>query len=441
MKLLVIGGNAAGMSAASRVKRKNPNWEVTVLEQSQEVSYGACGLPYYIGGFNDNIDLIRIRKVEQFREQGIQVKLGVSAESIDYENKTVACVDAEGKSFQESYDKMVIATGSSPKVPPIPGIHKQGIYTLKNLEDAENIKSELLRKPQNVVIVGGGYIGLEMAEACRNQGISSIRIVEALDRLLNVFDPEFSQAAAQELQDKGISVCTGERVQCFEGEEHVTAVVTDQGSYPADLVLLSIGISPNTRFTGDGLKKLPNGSIVTSPSMETSVPGIYAAGDCATVWHKLLDKPVMIALGTNANKQGRLAGDSVIGKKVEFKRALGTSMLRCLGLEFAKTGLGETECTANEIPFKTKTVQTKSHARYYPNSAPLTVKLCYRPDDHVILGAQIMGSHEAAWRIDVFACAVDQEMTTEELGFLDLGYAPPFASVWDAVHIASNASK
>ncbi len=441
MKLVVIGGNAAGMSAASRVKRRAPESEVVVLEQTREVSYGACGLPYYVAGLNEDIDLIRIRKVETFRESGVCVRLGCDVTEIDYDKKVVRYQEEDGTAGEESYDKLVIASGSSPKVPPIPGIQKKGIFPLKTLKHAEALKRSLLDRPRSVVIVGGGYIGLELAEACLLQKVPEIHIVEALDRLLNVFDPEFGAAVQAELEAQGVHIHTGERVQSFQGEDRVTAVVTDKGTYAADTVILSIGISPNTRFAGDAIEKLPNGAIVTDPAMRTSIPDVYAAGDCATIWHKLLDKPVMIALGTNANKQGRLAGDSVLGKPVSFKRALGTSMLRCMGLEFAKTGLGEGECQANGIPYKVKTVETRSHARYYPDPKPLTIKLCYRPEDHVLLGAQIMGAKEAAWRIDTFACAIDQGMTTEELGFLDLGYAPPFAGVWDAIQIAANAAK
>ena len=228
----------------------------------------------------------------------------------------------------------------------------------------------------------------------------------------------------------------------FEGEDDkVTAVKTDKDCYAADVVILSIGVSPNTRFLPEGIEKLGNGALVTDASMKTSVPDVYAAGDCASVWSKLLDKPMYIALGTNANKQGRLAGDAVLGKNVRFARALGTSMLRVMGMEFAKTGLGEQECKANGIDYKTTTVESRSHARYYPDPVTLTVKLTYRAADKVLLGAQIAGAKEAAVRIDTFACAVDQGMTTDELGFLDFGYAPPFASVWDAIAIAANASK
>lgn len=440
MKLVVIGGNAAGMSAASRVKRKDPDWEVVVLEETGEVSYGACGLPYYVAGLNNDINLIRIRSAEAFEKSGIRVNLGCKVTSVDFAAKRVLYTDEQSRQLAQEYDKLLIATGSSPKIPPIPGIGKEGIYPLKTLEHAQMLKNALLQKPKNVVIVGGGYIGLELAEACLLQKVPCIRIVEAMDRLLNVFDPEFGESVCVELERHGIHIHTGERVMSFEGGDTVSRIVTNKGQYDADLVILSIGISPNTQFL-EGIEKLASGAIVTDPSMATSVPDVYAAGDCATVWHKLLNKPAVIALGTNANKQGRLAGDSIIGRKVEFKRALGTSMLRCIGMEYAKTGLSQTECEQNGIPYKTVTVQSRSHARYYPDPKMLTVKLCYRPDDHVILGAQIMGQKDAAWRIDTFACAIDQEMTTEELGFLDLGYAPPFASVWDVIAIAANASK
>lgn len=208
----------------------------------------------------------------------------------------------------------------------------------------------------------------------------------------------------------------------------------------SEYVMVSIGVSPNTKFI-DSVEKLPNGAIITNTAMETSVKDVYAAGDCGTVYHKILKKPAFIALGTYANKQGRLAGDSMIGKEVCFDRALGTSMLRCLGMEFAKTGISEKEAKREGLDVKIKTVTTRSHARYYPDPVELTIKFVYDAKDHTLLGAQIMGAKEAAWRIDVCACAIDQGMTTEELGYLDLGYAPMFAGVWDAIGIAANASK
>ena len=441
MRVLVIGGNPAGMSAASRIKRKSPATEVWVLEKTEEVSYGACGLPYYVAGINDDIDLIRIRKKAEFEASGIHVQLGREAVSADFRGKFVTARLSDGGEECYSYDKLVIASGSSPKAPPIPGIGLKNIFQLKTLPDAQGLKDALAESGGDVVIVGGGYIGLEVAEACLHRRVRSVRVVEALPRVLNVFDPEFSAAAQAELEAQGASVHTKEAVRRFLGQDgRVTGVETDQGTYPADVVVLSIGVSPNTAWL-DGLEKLPNGAIVTNGAMETSVPDVYAAGDCASVMHRLLKKPVYFALGTNANKQGRLAGDSVLGRPATLERALGTSMLRCAGLELAKTGLGEEDAKREGIACRTKVVKTRSHARYYPDPCELTVKLVVREADNVLLGAQIMGAREAVWRINVFACAIDRGMTAEELGCLDMGYAPPFAGVWDAVQIAANAVK
>lgn len=441
MKVLVLGGNPAGMSAASRIKRKAPEHEVTVLEKSREVSYGACGLPYYVAGINDDLDLIRVRKAPEFEAAGIRVCTGCEATAIDYETKTVTAESAELGTQQFPYDKLVIATGTSPKVPPFPGVDLGNIYCLKTPQDAERIRGAIEEHRGNVVIVGGGYIGLEIAEACILQKAGSIRIIEAADAILNVFDPEFGDAAAEELKSHGVALHTGEFVQGFEGKDgKVTEILTDKGRYAADLVILSIGVTPNTQFAGE-IEKLKNGAIITDTAMRTSKPDVYAAGDCATVCHRLTGKPAYIALGTNANRQGRLAGDAVLGKEVCYDRALGTSMLRCMGMEFAKTGFSEKEAKSMDLHYKTRTVQARSHARYYPNPYTVTIKLVYDADSKVILGAQIMGEKEAAWRIDVLACAIDRGMTTEELGYLDLGYAPMFAGVWDAVQIAANAAK
>ena len=439
MKIVILGGNAAGMSAASRMKRKAPDTQVIVLEKTETVSYGACGMPYYIADLNPDLNRMKIRPVEKFREQGIDVRLNHEVERVDRENKTVygSC---KGESFAISYDKLLVATGSSPIVPPLPGIDLAGIFPLKTLEQAAALKSAL-GPEKDVVIVGGGYIGLELAEACLLRKVRSLTLVEAADHVLTTFDDEFGEAAVAELQKHGVRVCLSQRVKGFSGEDgHVAAVLTEGGEVKADVVILSIGIRPNTRFL-EGVDKLPNGALITGTDMRTSDPDIYAAGDCATVMHRVLKKPVYLALGTNANKQGRLAGDSMLGKPVCFDRPLGTSMLRLMGLEFACTGLNEKTAKAQGIAYKANTVTARSHAGYYPDPAIITVKLIYDPDTKVILGAQLMGAKETALRIDVFACAIDRGMTTAELGFLDLGYAPPFASVWDAILIAANASK
>ncbi len=440
MKFLVIGANAAGMSAAMRIKRRRPECEVVVLEKTFEVSYGACGLPFYVAGLNDNLDLVRIRSAADFEKSGVVMKLGHAAEKIDFANKTVAGRDVDGNGFSEGYDRLLIASGASARLLKVPGAEKNNIFQLRTPQDAQALRAAIERTRGNVVVVGGGAIGLEIAEACLLQKVKSLRVIEAANQLLPGFDEEFALAALDELAKHGAHVHLGERVAGFSGGGAVGGVRTDKGEYDADVVIVSVGVVPNTSFA-EGIDKLPNGAIVTDGAMKTSIADVFAAGDCASVWHALLQKPVYLPLGTYANKQGRLAGDSVCGVPVSYTRALGSVMLRCMGLEFAKTGLTQAEAMAAGIEAKSVMVRAHSHPHYYPNACEIAIKLCYRAEDRVLLGAQMMGERETAIRIDPIAVAIDRGMTTEELGFADFGYAPPFAGVWDAVAVAANAAK
>lgn len=443
MRVLIIGGNAAGMSAASRLVRKSKDVEVVVFEKTREVSYAACGLPYYIAGLNPELDLMRIRPVKEFENAGIKVHLEHEVTEVNPPEHRITVRNLQtGKSRSERYDKLIVASGSSPFIPPIPGTDLQGVFTVKTLADAENIKKNLLRREvRNVAIIGGGYIGLEMAEACVLQK-KNVRLFEAAPRVLNGFDPEFAAAVEQELATHGVAVHTGATVLELAGKSRVRQVATKEERYDTDLVILAVGIRPNTSFIDDtAIQKKTNGALITDSSMRTSAPDIYAAGDCSTVIHKILKRPVYLPLGTNANKQGRLVADAILGIPVRFDNALGTTMLRCLNLEFAKTGITESEAREAGMEIGTVTVNHISHARYFPDPAPITIKLCFDPATHVLLGAQLMGGKECAWRVNVFAVAIDRGMKADELGFLDLGYAPPFATTWDAIHIAANAVK
>ena len=440
MKIVVIGANAAGMSAASRIKRREAACAVVVLEATHEVSYGACGLPYYIAGINDDIDLLRIRSVSDFEKNGIVMRLGHTAERIDFSQKIVSGTTDAGEPFSEAYDRLLIASGARARELPVPGAEKEHIFTLKTPRDAERIREAIERRRCNVVLIGGGSIGLELAEACLLQRVKSLRVIESSSRLLPGYDEEFARAAREELERHGARVHLNERVTAFCGGECVESVSTDCGEYEADVVIVGIGVAPNTEFAA-GLKKLPNGAIETSASMQTSEPDVFAAGDCASVWHALLQKPVYLPLGTYANRQGRLAGDSLVGTPASYSRALGTVMLRCMGLEFAKTGLTEAEAKREGIDAKSVLVRAHSHPLYFPGASDIEIKLCYRADDRLLLGAQLMGERDTAIRIDPIAVAIDRGMTTDELGFADFGYAPPFAGVWDAIAIAANAAK
>jgi len=443
MRVLVIGGNAAGMSAASRLVRKGKGVEVVVFEKTREVSYGACGLPYYIAGLNPDLNLMRIRTVEEFEKTGIKVNLEHDVVAVNPDRRLITVCDLTTGAFRdEQYDKLIVSSGASPIVPPIPGTGLQGVFTLKTLSDAENIKAALQGPgAQNVAIIGGGYIGIELAEACVLQR-KKVRLFEAMPDLLSGFDEEFGKAVAQELAGHGVEVHTGQTVEGLSGQDRVQSVVCGGSTYISDLVIIAIGVRPNTSFINGALiRKEKNGALTTDGAMRTTAPDVYAAGDCSTVMHKVLKRPTYIPLGTNANKQGRLVADVLLGRQARFENALGTAMLRCLDLELAKTGVTEREAKAYGMEVGTVTVKTNSHARYYPEPVPLTIKLCYDPATSVLLGAQLMGKKECAWRVDVFACAIDRGMRAGELGFLDLGYAPPFATVWDAIQISANAVK
>jgi NADPH-dependent 2,4-dienoyl-CoA reductase/sulfur reductase-like enzyme len=443
MRVLVVGGDAAGMSAASRLIRSHQDLEVIVFEKTREVSYGACGIPYYIADLNPNLDLMRIRPVEAFEKSGIKVHLENEVVKVNPARQCITVRDLpNGTHRDEHYDKLIVASGASPIVPPIPGVNLPGVFTVKTLADAHNIKANLqLPGVDNVAIIGGGFIGLELAEAAVLQQ-KKVRIFEAMPYLLNGFDEEFGKSVEQELARHGVAVHTGERVVELSGDGRVQRLVGSGSAYDADMVILAVGVRPNTQFIEDTvIKKESNGALTTDGTMRTSVPNVYAAGDCATVMHKILRQPVYLPLGTNANKQGRLAADAILGRPVCFENALGTVMLRCLGLELAKTGITEYEARMAGIEASTVTVKALSHAPYYPEPVPLTIKICYDPVTHVLLGAQLMGEKECAWRVDVFAVAIDRGMRAGELGLLDLGYAPPFATVWDAVQVAANAVK
>ncbi|HWQ96483.1 MAG TPA: FAD-dependent oxidoreductase [Clostridia bacterium] len=440
MKIVVIGANAAGMSAASRIKRREAACEVVVLEATHEVSYGACGLPYYIAGLNNELNLVRIRSVADFEKNGIVMRTGHRVDGIDFATKTVyGTTDAE-QAFSETYDRLLIASGAAPRMLSVPGAGLKNIFTLKTPQDAEDIRSAIEHRHADVVIIGGGAIGLELAEACILQKVKSLRFIEAADQLLPGFDKEFAQAALEELKKHHVDVHLNEKVASFTGEPCVERVHTDRIAYDADVVIVSIGVVPSTGFA-KGVKKLGNGAIETDSLMQTSEKDVFAAGDCASVWHLLLQQPSYFPLGTYANKQGRLVGDCLVGKDAPYDRALGTVMLRCMGLEFAKTGLTEAEAKAAGFDVKSVNVRAHSNPHYFPDACDIEIKLCYRADNRVLLGAQMMGARDTALRIDPIAIAIDRGMTTDELGFADFGYAPPFAGVWDAVAVAANAAK
>lgn len=446
MTVVIIGGDAAGMSASSRIARKDKNAHVIVFEKTDTISYGACGLPFYIGGLNNDINLVKILSPEQARATGVDLRLHHEVTAVDVEKKQVTVTDLEkGETFIQPYDKLMIATGSRPVVPPVEGTDLGNVFVLKTIPEAELIKAAVLTEEiKTVAIIGGGFIGLELCEAMLSRGKKPL-LIEALPHVMNGYDEPFQEAMEDAMVKHGVELHTGEMVQKLCGRDgKVSAVVTDKGSYEVDALVFAIGVRPNTEMFPDALfQKARNGAILTNTAMETSVPDVYAAGDVATLHNAVSGQTDYIALGSNANKQGRLAGDSIMGKPVSFDRTLGTSILRSMGFEMGKTGLSEREAKALGLDYGTAMVSQISHSPYYvaPKPFKLTAKIVYDKKSKVILGAQIMGEQEAAWRINVFACAVDRKMTTEELGMLDLAYSPSVTYIWDIIHVVANAAK
>lgn len=443
MKHIIIGGVAAGMSAASKIKRMQKDAVVHVYEKGDLLSYGACGLCYFIAGYNDDHKKMIARTRGQFEEQGIETFMRSEVIDVDVQNKAVSVRNLDtGTVIKDTYDKLMIASGAESIKPPIPGIDKKGVYTLKTMKDGLRLKEEITGYGINdIVIIGGGYIGIEVAEAMHALG-KRVVCLEAASRILMSFDDEIAGLALRELRRKGIEIKTGEKVLSIKGGSSVNAVATENGEYTADAVIVAAGVKPATGFLKNtGIAMENNGAIIVDRQMRTSVTDVYSAGDCAMVYDRVKNKNMYLPLGTAANKCGRIAGGNMCGSSEEYAGALSSAALKVLDLQLGRTGLGERE--ARELGYQVGTVfvEARNHPAYYPDSQPLMVKVIYEKPSMKILGAQLCGKEGAALRTDIFAVAVHAGMTTKELGMTDLIYSPPYAGVWDAVQIACNAAK
>jgi NADPH-dependent 2,4-dienoyl-CoA reductase/sulfur reductase-like enzyme len=443
MRVIVIGGVAAGMSAASKLRRADPKAEIAVYERGSFLSYGACGLPYYIGGWNEDPQKLIARTPEKFREMGIETHLRHEVLRVDAARKTVTVRDLDsGREFEDRWDRLMIAVGCRSAAPPVPGYDLPAVFSLRSMEDGL-LLHEIARLPgvRHAVIVGGGAIGVEMAEALTRLG-KRITLLEGAERLLRPFEPEFSELAARELERNGVTLRLNSRLQAIEEKGDHRLVRTEKEEIACDLVLMAAGIRPETAFLKEtGIRMARNGAILVDREMRTSLPDVYAAGDCATCYHRVLEEDYYLALGTAANKTGRIAGANLAGGHEKFAGVLGTAAIKVFDLEMGRTGLSEAEAARTGLPYRTKMITSQDHPNYYPDPSPLAIKLIYDARTRRILGANVAGSHDAVMRTDIFAVAVHAGMTAEELGTVDLAYAPPFASVWDAVHIAANAAK
>lgn len=442
-KVIIIGGDAAGMSAASKLKRTQKDCDVIIYEKGPYLSYAACGLPYFVTSpVIDKDDLIQ-RTKEEFEKAGLKPVLLHEVIQVWPDKKKVLVRDlSSGNEFEDTYDKLLIATGARPIVPNFPGVKLEGVLTLKTVDDGVLMKEKLSDPAvKDVTIIGGGYIGIEVAERLAQAG-KNVRIIEMAERILMPFDPEIAKFAHDELERLGVNIHVNEKLDSIIGNGAVEKVVTDKGTYDTDLIVLALGVKPATDFLkGSGIHLANNGAVIIDREMRTNIEDIYAAGDCAQVYNLTKEENSYIALATTANKCGRIAGENLAGKHIKFVGTLGSSALKVGAIELARTGLSERDAHDLGLDYKSVLVEANNIPHYFPDSSPVWFKVIYENGTKRILGAQGAGKQGVVLRVNVFASAIYNKMSTSELGMLDLCYAPPFSTVWDAVHIAANAAK
>lgn len=440
-RLVVIGGDAAGMSAASQAKRRRPGLDIVVFERSPHTSFSACGIPYYVGRVVDAEEKLVIRTPEKFRERdGIDVRILHEVEEIDTTGRRVHVRNLKsGRSAWEPYDHLLIATGAVPIRPELPGADAVDIYGVNTLESGLDIRRRLDKGGvKKAVIVGGGYIGLEMAEALVRDGLE-VSLIDRSPQVMGTLDEEMGALVSRALRDIGVTLYLEEELIEFGTTAgKVTGIVTGKRTLPADIVILGLGARPNTALAeAAGIPLGEKGSIRVNDRMETGIAGIWAAGDCAESFHLVSRKPFHIALGTVANRQGRVAGINLGGGYATFPGVMGTAVTKICSVEVARTGLQETELRKLGIEWVSAVIKSRTRAGYYPGSGEITVKVLAEKGSGRLLGGQIVGMEGSAKRIDTLATALHAGFTVEEMINLDLGYAPPFSPVWDPVVIAA----
>lgn len=465
-RLIIIGGVAAGMSAAAKARRTNHDLEIVVYEKTGYISYGACGFPFFIKGDVPRIEDLIVRTPAQMAAQNIVAHVHHEVLAIDPQQQTVRVLNRQtGQAFTDQWDRLIIAAGASVARPPIPGIGLPGVFTLRTTEDALAIRHWLeMKRPQRGVIVGAGYIGLEMAEALQAHGVA-VTLVDLADQVMPTLDTDMAAHVLAELQAHGVTVCLEQPVQSFIGPAQITAVahqvatkmqglreagegngrlrvrevITPNQVLPADIVIFGIGSRPNVALAqAAGIALGPTGAIAVDAQQRTNLPHVWAAGAVAEAFHLVTRQPAYIPLATTANKQGRIAGENAAGGSVEFGGVVGTAVVQAFDLTIAHTGLTEKWAKAHGFNTASTTIQASSRAHYMPDSAPMHVKLVIEQGSQRLLGAQIVGKDGVAQRINPVAAALHAGWTTDELRDLDLCYAPPVAPVWDPILVAAN---
>lgn len=435
--VVILGGVAAGTSAAASAKRMNKDLKIAIFQKEPYISYGGCGLPYVISGDVAAPESVIALTPETFKEKkGADVFVKHEAYEIDFANKIVYIKSDDGEK-KVLYNKLVISTGASPVIPPFKAWGEEGIFKLRNPDDAKNILNFIDKnKPRKAIIIGGGFIGIETAEALKKHNID-ITIIEGMDHVLGNIESEIHEEFINGIKEKGVKIIFNTFVKdIIKGNDEFN-VITENESYTADMVIVSIGVRPNTQFLKDkGLNMAKNGAIIVNEKMETSIKDVYAAGDCATVNHFITKENVYIPLGTTANKQGRIAGKNLAGGNDSFIGVVGSLITKFEDIEYAKTGLTLQEARDKGFDAEAVFIKSGSRAHYYKGSKKLKIKLVFERKTGRILGAQFVGG-EIHPRLNTITSLLYTNGTVDQLRNMDLAYSPPFSPVWDIDLVAA----
>jgi NADPH-dependent 2,4-dienoyl-CoA reductase/sulfur reductase-like enzyme len=433
-RLVVVGGDAGGMGAATQARRLRPDLEIVALEKGRWTSYSACGIPYVVGGEVAFDDLVVRSPDEHRRRSDIDVRTQHEALAIDLAARTIEVGGPDG-SYTLGFDLLHLGLGAVPLRPHLPGMADAHVHGVQTLEDAAELLDDAQTgRTKHVVVVGAGYIGLEIAEAFVKRGCPQVTVVTRGPEVMNTLDPDMGALVSAAMRAEGIDVRCNTAVTGFDGRR----IQTSAEALEADLVVLGLGVAPNAALAREaGLGIGAGGAIAVDRRQRTSAPGVWAAGDCAESFHLVSRRPVHIALGTVANKQARVAGINIGGGYATFPGVVGTAVTKLCSTEVGRTGLTEEEATAAGFQYTVARIESTTRAGYFPGAAPITVKLLAEKRSGRVLGAQIVGREGAAKRIDVLATAITAGMDVEQMTALDLSYAPPFSPVWDPVLVAA----
>jgi NADPH-dependent 2,4-dienoyl-CoA reductase/sulfur reductase-like enzyme/rhodanese-related sulfurtransferase len=450
-KIIIVGGVAGGASAAARARRLCENCDIIVIERGPHVSFANCGLPYFVGGEIAEQDKLLVQTPESLRKRfNLDVRVRTEVTQIDRAARKIRVRDLEsGREQDENYDALILSTGASPLQPPISGIERDGHFVVRNIPDVQKITAWIKNcRACNAVIVGGGYIGLEMAEQLVRHGGLSVTIVEALPQVMTPLDPEMAAFLHKELRENGVELHLNDAVSAFESPKNgekarASVVVLKSGKrICADTVVLGLGVRPEISLAKNaGLEIGARGGIRVNEHMQTSDENIWAVGDAVEVRHAVTKEWAVIPLAGPANRQGRIAADNIFGRNSRYEGTWGTAILRLFSLTAACTGANEKMLSAAKIPFQALHLHPNSHAGYYPGAEPIALKILFSPENGKLLGAQAVGHEGVDKRIDILATALKGGMSVHDLAELELAYAPPYGSAKDPVNLAGMAAQ